>query len=51
MTELTRMKRAYRTWCEATFPNFDPKDFPYSGRMWQVWEAAWRAARPAPGRI
>jgi hypothetical protein len=41
----TEIKKAYREWCKVTFPDFDPKDFPYSGRMWQVWCAAWTAAR------
>ncbi len=45
MIELRQMRKAYRVWCQATFPDFDPKDFPYSGRMWQVWRAAWIAAR------
>lgn len=45
MSQLTQMRSAYRAWCQATFPDFKPKDFPYSGRMWQVWCAAWTAAK------
>lgn len=45
MNETTQMRKAYRQWCKDTFYNFKPTDFPYSGRMWEVWRAAWIAAR------
>lgn len=45
MTELAQMRRAYREWCKSVFPNFEPEDFPYSERMWLVWQAAWTAAK------
>jgi hypothetical protein len=44
MKPKTYMQNAYRAWCEATFPNYHVKDFPCSGRMYQVWEAAWYAS-------
>jgi len=44
MKPKTYMQNAYREWCESTFPNYDVKDFPCTGRMYQVWEAAWHAS-------
>lgn len=44
MKPKTYMQNAYRTWCEATFPDYKVEDFPCKGRMYQVWEAAWLAA-------
>ncbi len=37
----TRIARAYRAWCKATFPNYKVADFPLRGRMYEVWVAAW----------
>ena len=44
MKPKTYMQVAYRGWCAKTFPNYDVKDFPCQGHMYQVWEAAWLAA-------
>jgi hypothetical protein len=44
MKPKTYMQVAYREWCAQTFPNYDVKDFPCQGRMYQVWEAAWHAS-------
>ena len=40
---MTEMKRAYRAWCKDTFDEYKVSDFPFRGRMFEVWCAAWRA--------
>lgn len=45
MKEITRTNRAYQRWCEQTFPDYKRKDYPYRGRMYEVWCAAWVAAK------
>jgi hypothetical protein len=34
--------KAYRAWCKDTFPEYHVRDFPYRGRMYEVWSAAWQ---------
>ena len=41
---MTEMRRAYRAWCMATFDDYKTADFPFRGRMYEVWCAAWHAA-------
>jgi hypothetical protein len=41
----TKIKIAYRNWCKDTFPDYNVKDFPCYGRMYEVWEASWIASR------
>ena len=45
MKEKTKMQRAYQAWCKVTFPDYKADDFPYRGRMFEVWCAAWVAAK------
>jgi hypothetical protein len=40
----TIIKRAYRQWCENTFPDYNIKDFPCKGRLYETWHAAWMSA-------
>lgn len=42
---MNEIKRAYKAWCKATFPDYKTKDFPCYGRMFEVWCAAWHAAK------
>lgn len=45
MREQTRIQQAYQRWCEQSFPDYRRKDYPYRGRMYEVWCAAWVAAK------
>mgnify|MGYP003331958723 CR=1 FL=1 len=39
------MQRAYQAWCKVTFPDYKATDFPYRGRMFEIWRAAWVTAK------
>lgn len=42
--KLTPMHRAYWAWCQTIDPGFKKDDYPFRGRLFEAWHAAWFAA-------